>query len=139
MVGSLLFLSELLQIPGGLLVELLQTALAAEFDLLALVHEDIRLAHFPELFTGDDAGVGFVGLHFFFLRRLVSEERRGNKCGMVGSSGECPVGGKTLGLISFSQRSRRFRSRRALEITETEDRDIAAPAMIGLSRVPVIG
>jgi hypothetical protein len=41
-------------------------------------------------------------------------------CGTVGSSGECPAGGETLGLISFSQRSWRYRSRSALENTDND-------------------
>ena len=66
-------LFELLQILVGLLVKLLRAALAAEFDLLAFVYEDIGLAHFSELFIRDDAGIWFVGLGFFFFCRVVSE------------------------------------------------------------------
>jgi hypothetical protein len=43
------------------------------------------------------------------------------------------------GKFVYFYRRRIFRSRRAFKITETEDKDIAAPAIIGLSKVPVRG
>jgi hypothetical protein len=46
------------------LVEILQAVFAAKFDFLAVVISHDRLAHFTELFAGDDAGGERVRLEF---------------------------------------------------------------------------
>jgi len=69
-LGRLLRLFELLDVLGRFLVESLQAGLAAQFDLPALVREDVGLAHVAvELLAGDDARferiqLGFLGFPF---------------------------------------------------------------------------
>jgi hypothetical protein len=46
-----------LGVLGGILLEILQAALAAELHLLALVDKDVWFAHAAELFTGNEASL----------------------------------------------------------------------------------
>lgn len=46
---------------GGVLVEVLEAILAAEFHLPAFMHEDLRLAHSAGFLTGNRTGIERIG------------------------------------------------------------------------------
>src|SRR5262249_9883778 len=56
-----------LHVFGRVFLEIFEAIFAAKLDLPAFVFEDIRLAHFAEFFTGNDAFVEWVGLGLFVL------------------------------------------------------------------------
>lgn len=62
LLGGFFGVVELLQILGGVFLEVLEAAFAAEFDLAAFVDKGVGLAHLAEFFTGDDTGLQRVGL-----------------------------------------------------------------------------
>jgi hypothetical protein len=83
-------LSHFLQHLFRILVETLLAAPAAEFDFLALVFEDVGLAHVAQLFAGDRAGFEFVRTHFRLLgvsgnrgHRTCDERKRGDGEGEI--------------------------------------------------------
>lgn len=57
-------LLDFLCVIGGLFLEVLEAALAAEFELLAFVREDVGLAMAPEFLAGDDAGLQWIRFGF---------------------------------------------------------------------------
>src|SRR5580765_205326 len=88
-LGRFLGRFDLLKILGRFGVEFLQAGFAAEFDLFALVRENVRIAHLAEFFAGDDAGGERIGLGGFLLFLSQHAKRRGHVSECQGDCSQC--------------------------------------------------
>ncbi len=80
---------QFLDIFGRFLVEVLQAALAAEFDFPALIRKDVRASHFAQLFTRDDAGHERIRFRFFRFPFAEGErDQRGECHGTAGTEND---------------------------------------------------
>ena len=77
---SLFSFFDFFDIFDGILVEILETVLAAKLDFAVLVFIGIGFAHIAtELFTGDDAGFERVGFEFCGGLFGCQEDQRGRQ------------------------------------------------------------